>query len=74
MLIARQFVAVKMEEFVMKIQKPAHALLDGKEKCALIAVSQAFTELIAHKFVNALMERLVITLVDNAFVSQALWA
>lgn len=74
MLIAKQFVAAKMEEFVMKIQKHAHVRLDGKEKCVLIAVSLAFMELIAHKFVNVLMERLVNTLVGNAFVSQALWA
>lgn len=61
MLIVKQFVAARMEEFAMRIQRHAHAPLGGREKSALIAASLVFMEPIAHRFVNVSMERLVNT-------------
>lgn len=73
MPIARQFVDVKTVEFVMKNLRHARVHLVGVEKFVLIAVSLAFTVLIAHKFVSALMARHVITSRVNVSASQALW-
>lgn len=70
MQIAKQFVAAKMEAFVMRIQRLARVLQVGLEKFALIAANQVIMELIALLFVNASMEQVVTTSLVNAFVNQ----